>query len=78
MLGPVPGVLGALAGVEASLLLRGQAPAYVGRLLQYDSAGLSLRTVSFNPNPRCAVCAADARIHALAADDYAAADCAVL
>jgi len=78
VLGPVPGVLGALAGVEASLLLRGQAPAYVGRLLQYDSAGLTLRTVSFNPNPRCAVCAADARIHALAADDYAAADCAVL
>jgi hypothetical protein len=39
---------------------------------------LTLRTVSFNPNPRCAVCADDARIHALAADDYAAADCAVL
>ena len=78
MLGPVPGVIGALAGVEASRLLRGQAPAYVGRLLQYDSAGLTLRAVSFNPNPRCAVCAADARIHALAADDYPAADCAVL
>jgi adenylyltransferase/sulfurtransferase len=76
VLGPVPGVLGALAGVEASALLRGHAPAYVGRLLQYDSAGMTLRTVSFNPNPRCAVCAAGARIHALAADDYPAADCA--
>ncbi len=78
VLGPVPGVIGGLAGVEASRLLRGQAPAYVGRLLQYDSTGMSLRAVSFNPNPRCAVCAADARIHALAADDYPAANCAVL
>ena len=78
VLGPVPGVLGALAGVEASLLLRGQAPAFVGRLLQYDSTGMTLRAVSFNPNPGCAVCATDARIRALAADDYPAADCAVL
>ena len=78
VLGPVPGVIGGLAGVEASRLLRGQAPAYVGRLLQYDSTGMNLRAVSFNPNPRCAVCAADARIHALAADDYPAANCAVL
>jgi molybdopterin/thiamine biosynthesis adenylyltransferase len=78
VLGPVPGVLGALAGVEASLLLRGQAPAFVGRLLQYDSTGMTLRAVSFNPNPSCAVCATDARIRALAADDYPAADCAVL
>jgi len=77
VLGPVPGVIGALAGVEASRLLGGQAPAYVGRLLQYDSTGMNLRAVSFNPNPRCAVCAADARIHALVADDYPAADCAV-
>ena len=78
VLGPVPGVIGALAGVEASLLLRGQAPAFVGRLLQYDSARMTLRAVPFNPNPRCAVCAADARIHALAAGEYPAADCAVL
>jgi adenylyltransferase/sulfurtransferase len=78
VLGPVPGVIGALAGVEAALLLRGQAPAFVGRLLQYDSARMTLRAVPFNPNPRCAVCAAGARIHALAAGDYPAADCAVL
>jgi molybdopterin/thiamine biosynthesis adenylyltransferase len=78
VLGPVPGVIGALAGVEASLLLRGQAPAFVGRLLQYDSGRMTFRAVAFNPNPRCAVCAAGARIHALAADDYPAADCAVL
>ncbi|HMF41666.1 MAG TPA: HesA/MoeB/ThiF family protein [Polyangia bacterium] len=78
VLGPVPGVIGALAGVEASLLLRGQAPGFVGRLLQYDGARMTLRAVPFNPNPACAVCAPGARIHALAADDYPAADCAVL
>jgi adenylyltransferase/sulfurtransferase len=78
VLGPVPGVIGALAGVEAARLLRGQAPAFVGRLLQYDSTRMTLRAVPFNPNPRCAVCAADARINALAADDYPSADCAVL
>ena len=78
VLGPVPGVIGALAGVEAALLLRGQAPAFVGRLLQYDSARMTLRTAPFNPNTRCAVCAAGARIHALTAGDYPAADCAVL
>jgi molybdopterin/thiamine biosynthesis adenylyltransferase len=78
VLGPVPGVIGALAGAEAARLLAGQAPAFVGRLLQYDSARMTLRAVTFNPNPRCAVCAADARIHALAPDDYPAADCAVL
>jgi hypothetical protein len=39
---------------------------------------MTLRAVPFNPNPSCAVCAAGARIHALAADDYPAADCAVL
>jgi adenylyltransferase/sulfurtransferase len=78
VLGPVPGVLGALAGAEASRLLRGQAPGFVGRLLQYDAGRMTLRAVPFNPNPTCAVCAAGARIHALAADEYPAADCAVL
>jgi adenylyltransferase/sulfurtransferase len=77
VLGPVPGVVGALAGAEAIRLLRGQPPGFVGRLLQYDGARMTLRAVSFNPNPRCAVCAPDARIHALAADEYPAADCAV-
>jgi molybdopterin/thiamine biosynthesis adenylyltransferase len=77
VLGPVPGVIGALAGAEAIRLLRGQAPGFVGRLLQYDAARMTLRAVAFNPNPGCAVCAADARIHALAADEYPALDCAV-
>lgn len=55
VLGPVPGVLGALQGHEAMALLRG-GPAFVGRLLQYDAGSLSMRSVRLRPNPCCAVC----------------------
>jgi molybdopterin/thiamine biosynthesis adenylyltransferase len=75
VLGPVPGVVGALAGVEAARLARGETPAFVGRLVQYDSRSMSVRTVHFNPNPVCAVCGPGARIRALAASDYPAQDC---
>jgi adenylyltransferase/sulfurtransferase len=78
VLGPVPGVIGALAGAEAARVLAGGTPAFVGRLVQYDSAGMSIRTVFFNPNPTCAVCGAAARIQTLSASDYPVADCAVL
>ena len=75
VLGPVPGVIGALLGVEAARLAKGETPAFVGRLVQYDSRSMSVRAVRFNPNPQCAVCAPGARIHALAAADYPAAEC---
>ena len=70
VLGPVPGVIGALQGAEAARLLRGQNPAFAGRLVQYDSLGMSVRAVRFNPNPTCAVCGAAPRIRALDAADY--------
>jgi molybdopterin/thiamine biosynthesis adenylyltransferase len=75
VLGPVPGVIGALLGTEAARLAKGETPAFVGRLVQYDSRSMSVRAVRFNPNPQCAVCAPGARIHALAAADYPAAEC---
>jgi len=75
VLGPVPGVIGALLGAEAARLAKGESPAFVGRLVQYDSRSMSVRAVRFNPNPQCAVCAPGARIHALAAADYPAAEC---
>jgi adenylyltransferase/sulfurtransferase len=75
VLGPVPGVIGALAGAEAARLAKGETPAFVGRLVQYDSPSMSVRTVRFNPNPLCAVCAPGARIHALSAADYGTTDC---
>ena len=76
VLGPVPGVIGALLGAEAARLAKGETPAFVGRLVQYDSRSMSVRTVRFNPNPLCAVCGPEARIRALSAADYPAADCA--
>jgi adenylyltransferase/sulfurtransferase len=78
VLGPVPGVIGALQGVEAARLLRGETPAFVGRLVQYDSQAMSFRIVRYNPNPVCAVCGPEARIHALLPANYPAADCAPL
>src|SRR4029077_17790746 len=48
VLGPVPGVIGALAGVEASRLLAGQAPAFVGCLPPYDSWLRALPGVPFH------------------------------
>jgi molybdopterin/thiamine biosynthesis adenylyltransferase len=75
VLGPVPGVLGALAGVEAARLARGQTPAFAGRLLQYDSRAMSVRTVRFNPNPLCSVCSTNARIRGLSAAEYGPEGC---
>ncbi len=77
VLGPVPGVIGALLGAEAARLAGGETPAFVGRLVQYDSRSMSVRTVRYNPNPLCAVCGPEARIRALSAADYPAMiDCA--
>jgi molybdopterin/thiamine biosynthesis adenylyltransferase len=78
VLGPVPGVIGALQGVEAARLLRGETPAFAGRLVQYDSQAMSFRIVRYNSNPLCAVCGPQARIRALSPADYPAADCAPL
>jgi molybdopterin/thiamine biosynthesis adenylyltransferase len=70
VLGPVPGVIGALQGVEAARLLAGETPAFAGRLVQYDSGSMLVRSVRFNPNRDCAVCGPDARIRALTAVNY--------
>jgi adenylyltransferase/sulfurtransferase len=77
VLGPVPGVIGALQGVEAARLLAGETPAFSGRLIQYDSVGMVVRAVPFNRNPSCAVCGIAPRIRALSAADYpdTARDC---
>jgi molybdopterin/thiamine biosynthesis adenylyltransferase len=75
VLGPVPGVIGALQGVEAARLLAGETPAFAGRLLQYDSGSMLFRSVRFNPNRDCAVCGPDARIRALVPADYALDGC---
>jgi adenylyltransferase/sulfurtransferase len=75
VMGPVPGVIGALQGAEAARLLRGETPAFIGRLIQYDSLRMSFRAVTFKPNPHCGVCGAEPRIRTLDASQYLAPDC---
>jgi molybdopterin/thiamine biosynthesis adenylyltransferase len=70
VLGPVPGVIGALQASEAARLLRDEKPAFSGRLIQYDSLGMTVRDVSFNANPACAVCGTAPRIRALEVANY--------
>jgi molybdopterin/thiamine biosynthesis adenylyltransferase len=75
VLGPVPGVIGALQGAEAARLLKGETPAFSGRLIQYDSAPMSFRTVRVQPNPLCGVCGATPRILRLDPSAYPAPAC---
>jgi molybdopterin/thiamine biosynthesis adenylyltransferase len=76
VLGPVPGVLGALQGEEGLRLLRGAAPAWAGRLLRYEAGSMSFRAVRFRPNPACRVCGAQPSITSLSAAAYAGPGCA--
>ena len=75
VLGPVPGVIGALQGAEAVRLVRGESPAFVGRVVQYDSPAMAIRSVRFNPNPVCGVCGPMPRIRSLSPQDYPDASC---
>jgi molybdopterin/thiamine biosynthesis adenylyltransferase len=56
VLGPVPGVIGALQAAEALRILRGESPALTGRLIRYDSRLMTMRAVRFRRNPECGVC----------------------
>ena len=75
VLGPVPGVIGALQGAEAARLLRGETPRFSGRLIQYDSASMSFRTISFRPNHACGVCGPTPHIRLLDPSAYPAPAC---
>jgi adenylyltransferase/sulfurtransferase len=72
VLGPVPGLLGALQATEAVRLLRGDRPAFIGRLIRYDARPLSMRTVTFRPNPQCAACSPSRTLVALDPSAYPA------
>src|SRR4051812_20383267 len=74
VLGPVPGVIGALQGAEAARLAANETPAFIGRLIQYDSAGMNARAIPFNPNPLCGVCGPAPRIRELSASNYSSGD----
>lgn len=71
VLGPVPGVLGALQAAEALRLLAGESPAFSGRLIRYDSPLMTMRAIRFGANPSCGVCGARPRITSLQSIAYA-------
>jgi molybdopterin/thiamine biosynthesis adenylyltransferase len=78
VLGPVPGVIGALQGVEAARLCRGELPAFANRIIQYDSASMTVRSVRLRPNPACGVCGLDPSIRRLDPSRYPDRDCQTL
>src|SRR5581483_3477835 len=71
VLGPVPGALGALQASEALRLLRGEPPAFAGRIVRYEAARLAWRAVRLRPNPTCPVCGERRTITSLEARAYA-------
>jgi molybdopterin/thiamine biosynthesis adenylyltransferase len=75
VLGPVPGVIGALQACEAVRFLRGERGAFVGRLIRYEAMALELRAVSFRRNPGCAVCGDHPSIIGLEAARYGDEGC---
>ena len=75
VLGPVPGVIGGLQGAEAARLVRGETPRFSGRLIQYDSASMSFRSIRFKPNQACGVCGPTPHIRLLDPSAYPAPAC---
>ena len=75
VLGPVPGVIGALQGAEAVRILRGESARFSGRIVQYDAPSMTFRTVHFKPNRACGVCGPTPTIRLLDPTAYPAPSC---
>ena len=75
VLGPVPGVIGALQGAEAVRILRGESARFSGRIVQYDAPSMTFRTVHFKPNRACGVCGPTPTIRGLDPAAYPAPSC---
>jgi len=56
VLGVLPGVIGTIQATEALKILLGQGEPLVGRLLQYDSLQMKVRTFKLPKDPECVVC----------------------
>jgi molybdopterin/thiamine biosynthesis adenylyltransferase len=70
VLGPVPGVIGALAAAESLRILRHEKPAFAGRLIKYDSRLMTMRAIRFRRNPTCRVCGEQPSITAVIRENY--------
>jgi molybdopterin/thiamine biosynthesis adenylyltransferase len=56
VIGPLPGVLGAMMAVEAVKLITGAGEGLRGRMLIYDSLYAETRQIAIRPRPGCAAC----------------------
>lgn len=56
VIGPLPGVIGAMMAVEAVKLITGAGESLGGRLLIYDALFAQTRTIGVKPDVDCAVC----------------------
>jgi adenylyltransferase/sulfurtransferase len=76
VLGPVPGVIGALQAAEALRILRGESPTLSGRLIRYDSRLMTMRAITFRRNRTCGVCGDRPSITSLDPDRGTQPECA--
>ncbi len=56
VLGPLPGIVGALEALEAIKLLTGLGKPAVGRLLVIDGGDFSIYSIEIKRNPECPIC----------------------
>lgn len=62
VLGVLPGVIGTMQATEAIKIILGVGQPLVGRLLQYDSLSMAVRTFKLPRDPECTVCGASPTI----------------
>ncbi|RLG83952.1 MAG: adenylyltransferase [Thermoprotei archaeon] len=56
ILGPIPGVLGALEALEAIKIITGYGKPAVGKLLIFDGKNLTIDIINVQRNPNCPIC----------------------
>jgi adenylyltransferase/sulfurtransferase len=70
VLGVLPGVIGALQGVETLKLLLGVGEPLVGRLVLFDALAMTFRELALRKDPDCPLCGRERTLHGLV--DYEA------
>ncbi len=58
VVGPLPGVIGAMMALEAVKLITGAGSSLAGRLLIHDALHAETRTIAVAPRPGCPICGA--------------------
>jgi len=64
----MPGLIGTLQAVEVIRIIFGTGNSLLGKLLMFDSFGLSMQMIQLKKNPRCPICGSHPEITEL--EDY--------